>query len=86
MLQIDFDGLGLSRTKFMSALGQDGIGTQVHYIPVVSHPYYRSLGYKLDYFPVTQKYYRQALSIPLYYALIDSEQAHVIAAIRRLVQ
>ena len=86
VLQLDFDGLGLSRTKFMSALRQDGIGTQVHYIPVVSHPYYRGLGYKLDYFPVTQKYYRQALSIPLYYALMDSEQAHVIAAVRRLVQ
>lgn len=86
VLQIDFDGLGLSRTRFMSALGQNGIGTQVHYIPVVSHPHYRSLGYKPDSFPVTQKYYRQALSIPLYYALTDSEQAHVIAAIRHLVQ
>ena len=86
VLQIDFDGLGLSRAKFMSALGQDGIGTQVHYIPVVSHPHYRSLGYKPDSFPVTQKYYRQALSIPLYYALTDSEQAHVITAIRRLAQ
>ena len=86
VLQIDFDGLGRSRAKFMSALGQDGIGTQVHYIPVVSHPYYRSLGCKPDSFPVTQKYYGQALSIPLYYALTDSEQAHVIAAIRRLVQ
>lgn len=86
VLQIDFDGLGLSRTRFMSALRQEGIGTQVHYIPVVSHPYYRRLGYRPDHFPVTQKYYGQALSIPLYYALTDSEQAQVIAAIRRLVQ
>src|SRR3989344_1280513 len=86
VLQIDFDSLGLSRAKFMSALREGGIGTQVHYIPVVSHPYYRSLGHKPDSFPVAQKYYRQALSIPLYYALTDSEQAHVIASIRRLVQ
>lgn len=86
VLQIDFDGLGLSRTRFMSALRQEGIGTQVHYIPVVAHPYYRSLGYKPDHFPVTQKYYKQALSIPLYYALTDSEQAQVIGAIRHLVR
>lgn len=86
VLQVDFDSLGLSRTWFISALRQEGVGTQVHYIPVVSHPYYRCLGYRPDHFPVTQRYYGQALSIPLYYALTDSEQARVITAIRHLVQ
>ncbi len=86
VVQIDFERLGLSRHKLMRKLAAVGIGTQVHYIPVPMHPYYEALGYQISDYPVTEKYYAMALSIPLYYGLSDDEQAYVIETINRLLK
>ncbi len=84
VLRIDFAAAGMSRTAFMSALAQRGIGSQVHYIPVFMHPYYKKLGYDPAQFPVTREYYRQALSIPLFFGLSDADQQNVIKALETL--
>jgi dTDP-4-amino-4,6-dideoxygalactose transaminase len=57
----------------------------LHYIPVVNQPYYQELGYEIEQFPVTNAYYQNTLSIPLYYGLGDSEQALVINSIKELL-
>ncbi len=71
VIRINFEELGLSRGRLMNKLFEQGIGTQVHYIPIPLHPYYSSKGLKLSNFPVMEKYYREALSIPLYFGLSD---------------
>ena len=55
----------------MNKLFEQGIGTQVHYIPIPLHPYYSSKGLKLSSFPKMERYYHEALSIPLYFELSD---------------
>ncbi len=84
--RVNFPEIGMSRIQFMSALIEDGIGSQVHYIPVFMHPYYQKRGYDGDRFPVTQGYYREALSIPLFYALTDEQQSFVIGRIQELAR
>lgn len=86
VVELDFDAIGLTRTRFMSALAEKGIGTQVHYIPVFMHPYYKRRGYDPRQFPATREYYRKALSIPLFYAMSDQQQTFVIENIKRLAQ
>lgn len=84
VLRIDFDYLGKNRAKVMRDLAESGVGTQVHYIPVPSHPHYRRLGFLSENYPNAQNYYHEALSIPLFYDLTDQQQQQVIGAIKSL--
>ncbi len=84
-VRIDFNQIGVTRTRLMLELREIGIGTQVHYIPVPRHPYYRSLGFSpLDY-PNSENYYAQALTLPLFYQLSDQQQLKLIATLERLL-
>lgn len=76
---IDFEKVGRSRAEIMTELRQRGIVTQVHYMPVPAHPFYRSRGYNPDRYPNAQAYYRQALSLPLFYDLTDHQLERVVA-------
>jgi len=85
VLRIDFGAIGTSRAQLWQRLREREIGTQVHYIPVPAHPYYRALGVRPEDYPHADHYYRDALTVPLFYDLTDDEQQHVIAAIWELV-
>ena len=54
---------------------------QVHYIPVHTLTYYRTLGFKLGDFPVAESYYELCLSLPMYPTLTYDEQCYVIKSI-----
>jgi len=83
---IDFKKIGLTKNKFMKYLFNMGIGSQVLYIPVFLHPYYkRKYNYKPNKFPVSMKYYEQAISIPMFYSLIKKEQIFVVKKIKELL-
>jgi len=85
VILIDFNKIGKSRSQFMKEFEGCGIGSQVHYIPVPIHPFYRKLGFKLENYPNAQEYYKEALSIPLYYGLSDPEQQQVINSLKKLL-
>lgn len=74
---IDFVNLNISRSELMLLLKNEGIGTQVHYIPLYKQPYYKEL-YGDQLLPGAEKYYAQALSLPLFYDLTEQDQLHVI--------
>jgi len=79
VLKIDFDAIGMPRKKVMQHLMKKHIGTQVHYIPVHTQPYYQhKLGHRLGDFPNAEKYYERALSIPLYPKMTDEQVEYVI--------
>jgi perosamine synthetase len=85
VLRIKFSELDVSRRELMQELKLKGIGTQVHYIPVPAHPYYRRLGFDPADYPNALSFYEEALSIPLYYDLTDAEQNLVIEVVKELV-
>jgi|GEM_PF-132692 len=85
VLQIDFDKVGKSRRQIMEELKLKNIGTQVHYIPVHTQPYYQeNFGYRWGDFPVAEDYYQHALSIPLYPKMADGDVDYVIKSILEL--
>jgi len=69
-----------NRNTYMRKLQERGFITQVHYIPIPMHPYYRKLGHSMDRLPETLRYYREGLSIPLFYGLTDLQQQDFIDA------
>jgi UDP-4-amino-4,6-dideoxy-N-acetyl-beta-L-altrosamine transaminase len=74
-----------SHCEIFETLRRAGIGVNLHYIPVYLQPYYRRMGFKAGYCPEAERYYGEAVSIPLYYGLNESDQDRVIEAIRRAV-
>ena len=61
------------------------IGVNVHYIPVYRQPYYEQMGFKAGYCPQAEQYYSEAISIPLYPGLTESQQDQVVAMLREAV-
>lgn len=65
-VQLDEVILGKSRKKIFEEMRAANIGVHVHYIPVYWHPYYKDLGYKKGLCPKAEKWYANALTLPLY--------------------
>lgn len=86
VIQVDFEAAGISRVQAVRELQNLGIGTQVHYYPVPLQPYYRKrFGFRPGQFPAAEKYYEQALSIPMYSGMQDADVERVIAALRGII-
>ena len=81
---IDFEKLSISKEELFIKMRQNGIGLQLHYIPINKQPYYRSLGYGDENTPIMDEYYKKALSLPLYPTLSDSEQDYVIKSLIKI--
>lgn len=76
----------LSHRGIFDALRAEGVGVNLHYIPVHTQPYYRSMGFKAADFPEAMKYYREAITLPLFYNLTEQEQDHVVDALGRALR
>jgi UDP-4-amino-4,6-dideoxy-N-acetyl-beta-L-altrosamine transaminase len=77
---IDFDRARIGRAEAMNRLRAQGIGTQVHYIPVHRQPYYRARYGELS-LPGSDAYYARCLSLPLFPAMTDADVARVTHAL-----
>jgi UDP-4-amino-4,6-dideoxy-N-acetyl-beta-L-altrosamine transaminase len=84
VVQIDFERIGRSRAEVMAALADLGVGSQVHYIPVPRQPWYRQTYGEPAHFPLADRYYDRALTLPLFPAMTDDEVERVISAVRGL--
>ena len=82
VVRIDFEVAGIERGSLMRALAANGIGTQVHYVPVHRQPYYRNR-YGALALPGADKYYAQALSLPLSAAMAEDDVARVVETLTR---
>jgi UDP-4-amino-4,6-dideoxy-N-acetyl-beta-L-altrosamine transaminase len=84
VLRIEFERLGLSRGAVMRKLAAQGVGTQVHYLPVPFHPYYESLpdAAPRALFPGAAAYYARCLSLPLFVGMTQDDVYRVADALR----
>lgn len=85
VVQIDFKVLGKSRSQVMDELKNNGVGTQVHYIPVHLQPFYRKrYSFKPGDFPRAEDYYSRCLSLPLHVRMTHSDVEQVISSVALL--
>ena len=84
-IRCDFEAIGKTRAEVMLTLRDEGVITQVHYIPVHYHPYFKEKFKTLGNFPNAEKYYDEALTIPLFYGLKNEQQDFVIDLLRGLI-
>jgi UDP-4-amino-4,6-dideoxy-N-acetyl-beta-L-altrosamine transaminase len=82
---IDFARAGVDRATVLQRLRDQGVGSQVHYIPVHHQPYYRQRYGALS-LPGADGYYQRCLSLPLYPAMIDGDVDHVVDALSKALR
>lgn len=83
VLLFDFDSVNKTRTQVMIDLKKDDIGSQAHYIPVSSQPYYKNI-YGEQRLMGAELFYKNCLSFPLYISLEQDQIFKVIKAIKEL--
>jgi len=71
--------------KVFAELRDVGIGVNLHYIPVYRHPFYEKLGFVKNMFPEAESYYKEAITLPLFPNLSESQQDFVIEALNRIL-
>ena len=77
---------GKTHRQVFDALRTAGIGVHLHYIPVYRQPYYARMGFQPADFPEAERYYAEAISLPMYPALTDAQQDRVVAALKDAVR
>lgn len=86
VVQIDFDYFKKKRSEVIQTLQENGIGTQVHYIPLYRHPILNVPNQDLGpFFPQMEKYYSRALSLPLYTDLSLEEVEFVVDKLKEIL-
>lgn len=75
----------ITHAEFFDALRAQEIGVNLHYIPVYRQPYYQRFGLRNEDFPEAERYYAEAISLPLYSKLSESQQDTVINAVRKVL-
>lgn len=86
VIKINFDAIKKSRSQIMNYLKKKGIITQVHYIPLYLHPYFK-IDEKLinKNFNLSFNYYSKCLSIPLFYNLKQKDQKNIIKILYKII-
>lgn len=85
VIRLKLTEIGKAQREVFETLRGLEIGVNLHYIPVYQHPYYKKLGFKSGYCLEGEKYYTEAISLPIYPNLTEIHQDIVIAALKETV-
>ncbi|MBE0471554.1 MAG: UDP-4-amino-4,6-dideoxy-N-acetyl-beta-L-altrosamine transaminase [Methyloprofundus sp.] len=84
-IQLELDKITKSHARVFDELRQNGLGVNLHYIPVHLQPYYQDSGFKPGDFPNAEAYYRHVISIPMFQGLSFDMQDQVVNIIKKVL-
>jgi UDP-4-amino-4,6-dideoxy-N-acetyl-beta-L-altrosamine transaminase len=79
--RLKLDAIHRTHREVFDALRASGIGVNLHYIPVYRQPYYARTGLRPHDFPQAERYYAEAISLPMFPALSEAQQDTVVRAL-----
>ncbi len=85
VIRLQLEALSKSHRQVFEELRGAKIGVNLHYIPIHTQPYYQKLGFKQGDFPEAERYYQEAISLPLFYDLSDADQDYIIQTLKKLL-
>jgi UDP-4-amino-4,6-dideoxy-N-acetyl-beta-L-altrosamine transaminase len=85
VIRLAIETIEWTHRDVFEALRARGIGVNLHYIPVYRQPYYERLGFAEGYCPEAERYYAEAMSLPIYPALSEADQHHVADSLRSVL-
>lgn len=86
VIRLKLDNITRTHRQVFESLRELGIGVNLHYIPVHTQPHYTRMGFNQGDFPEAERYYREAISLPMFQTMSDAQQDEVVAAIRKAIQ
>lgn len=86
VIRLQLDAVSRTHRQVFEFLREQGIGVNLHYIPVHLQPYYRKLGFTLGDFPHAERYYTEAISLPMFQTMSEAQQDEVVAALKEALQ
>ena len=78
VIRLKLSELGKTHRQVFEAMRAAGIGVNLHYIPVHRQPYFEGLGFKAGHCSEAEKYYSEAISLPMYASLTEAQQGTVV--------
>ena len=84
VIRLNLSMIESSHKDIFESLRKDNILVNLHYMPVYLHPYYKNnLGFKSGHCPEAEKYYSEAISIPMFPTLSNEDQLVVVNALKK---
>jgi len=77
IVRVDFASRNTTQKKVFEQLHAKGIMANLHYMPVYRQPYYQRFGYSSVDYPESERYYSEAISLPIYPDLSADQQRFV---------
>jgi dTDP-4-amino-4,6-dideoxygalactose transaminase len=78
VVRLQLDKICKTHRQVFEALREQGVGVNLHYIPVHTQPHYLRMGFKVGDFPQAEQYYAEAISLPIFQTLTDEQQDQVV--------
>ena len=85
IIRLKLEKISISHKQVFERLRDNDIGVNLHYIPIHLQPFYNSLGFNIGDFPEAEKYYSEAISLPIYTTLSLSDQDKVIDTLTSVI-
>ena len=83
VIRLQLDRISKTHRQVFEALRAQGVGVNLHYIPIHTQPYYARMGFKVGSFPQAERYYSEAISLPMFQTLTNAQQDAVVDALSR---
>jgi UDP-4-amino-4,6-dideoxy-N-acetyl-beta-L-altrosamine transaminase len=85
VVRLQLEKIGKTRQEIFNLLRRSGVGVNVHYIPVHVQPYYQSMGFSRGDYPNAEKYYSEAITLPLFPKMTENEQDYIVQELQRAI-
>ncbi|MCQ4326591.1 UDP-4-amino-4,6-dideoxy-N-acetyl-beta-L-altrosamine transaminase [Stutzerimonas stutzeri] len=85
VIRLQLEKIDKTHRQVFESLREQGVGVNLHYIPVHTQPYYQHMGFRAGDFPQAEQYYREAISLPMFPAMSEEQQDQVTAALCKVV-
>ena len=86
VIRLQLDKITKTHKQVFDELRANGVGVNLHYIPVHTQPYYQKLGFNFGDYPAAEHYYQEAISLPLYHLMSLEQQDEVVAVLTKVLQ
>ncbi|OEE83854.1 UDP-4-amino-4,6-dideoxy-N-acetyl-beta-L-altrosamine transaminase [Enterovibrio norvegicus FF-162] len=85
VIRLKLNEINLSHSEVFDSLRNQGVGVNIHYIPVHTQPYYKAMGFTDGDFVESEKYYSDAISLPMFHTMTTEQQDTVVSVLTEIL-